>query len=254
MVAAEAPAAAGDQTARAEVELLRTTVDRQNRQIQSLQARVRELTQQLADLGIDAGAPTTRPASGGKPKRVVFVVDCRPDPEHRLRATEEVLKAIDELDKDQWFNVVIQPADDAIPLSKTFLLPTPANRKRAEDLLKPAYFAYGRGDLAFRIALQWRPDVIWYVGRGGPYPEKLVSDVAALNAKTKVRINSTVLLAEPRETGVRHVLWQLAHDSGGECVDADGKPLAEPSIPVHVAPPAPKPPAASTRPSSLRVR
>ena len=167
---------------------------------------------------------------------------------------EEVLKAVDELEKDQWFNIVVQPFADPIPLGKTFLLPTADNRERAKELLQHEYGAYGNGIAAFTVALQWRPDIIWYVGRGGPYPDQLVAEVAAANRKTKVTVNTTAILADSNDNRSRHILWELAHDSEGQCVDADGKPLAEPQVPVHVAAPPPKPVPAATKPSSLRVR
>jgi len=229
-------------------------MERQRQQIKTLEARVADLTRQLESLGMAPGTgstATTRSAvADGKLKRVVFIVDSHMLSGAGRGAVDEVVRAIGELDNTQWFNVIVQPGADPIPLSKTFLAPNAENRKRAEELLRKGYMASEvRGGLgAFTLAAQWRCDLVWYVGRGGPYPDRFANEAGPIAAHAKVPVNTTVHFAAPHESTVRHALWKLANDTGGRCIDSDGKEVAEP--PQAVVLPVPKP-APTTRPSVL---
>lgn len=250
---AEDPPAPDSLAQAAEMRLLRAINERQQREIAALQAQVKALTAQLTELGVPpAGA--TRPAQATKPKRVVFVLDYfnvgydpygkKPTP------AQEVIKAVEEMSPDQWFNVVYQSSGDPVALQQSML---PANKKSVDQLrtfLAGSRLPGPNAVPAMAVALKWKPDVIWYVGGGAPRPEQFLSELRKLNSIPKVRISTTTKFLSPGSPHQRF-LWELANEWGGVCVDQDGNAVPEP--PVAIKPEVPKPaPGPSSRPSVLR--
>ncbi len=235
----------------AELQMLRATVERQQSDIAALHGRIASLTAQLEGLGISAAA--TQPAQENrKPKRIVFVLDYfNVVWQGKLNPNDEVLKAVSELDRDQWFNVVSQPQGDPVALQKNMLPAGPKSLEQVRNFLKDRRIADPNAIPAMTIALKWRPDVIWYVGGGAAHADQFLTQIRKLNEISKVRINTTVQFLPPGSQR-QHFFWQLAHDSGGVCLDSAGNAMPEP--PSTVKPEAVDTPTPVSSPSILQAR
>ena len=235
----------------AEVRSLRSQVTQLQEQVAALKTENVDLRGRLTAAGINPeDGQGTSDATEAKPKRVVLAVDYWwPGG----KADEEAARVISQLDPDQWFNVVTsrlavghlvaQPAFGAMQHA------TPMYRDKAVAYLKGTAGRYSGERTTLLGALKFRPEVIVYVG--GCPDDETIAEFVKENRGISAKVYTTTMNAgsDPK---VLHRLWQLAHDTKGRCVDADGQPVDEPGLPIVVPPPAK--PAPATKASVFKTK
>lgn len=231
----------------ANAQMLRKVVEQQRKEIAELKEQVKMLTEQLQSFGLAPArdGAATQPAEEVRdervpPKRVVYVLLSHV-------VAPEVARAVNELSDEQWFNIVIAKSDGSVVLFQPQL--SQANRvtrpKASEFLDKAKFSASPRLLSGLEVAAKARPDVIWVVGRTDSRDaDGVMKEVHRINLVSKSRINTTTINALLPEDF--HLLWRIAHETGGVCVDKNGNPIDEPKLPPNK----PAPPA--TRPSILK--
>lgn len=232
----------------AEMRMLRSQVTQLQEQVVGLKMENERLRGKLTSAGISVeDGQGVNAANSTRPKRVVVAVDFAWPGES---ANAEAIRVISQLEPDQWFNVVTSGVVNmqvaALPMFGSMQHATPQYREKASSHFKGLRMsAYERTTLLG--ALKFRPEVIIYLG-GYPNAET-IADVVKENRGINARVYTTTMYAQSPQA--LHGLWQLAHDTGGRCVDADGQPVDEPGLPIAV--PAPVRPGPATKPSVFKV-
>ncbi len=232
----------------AEVRSLRSQVKQLQGDVAALKAQNTDLRGRLTAAGISVeDGQGTGDAIGAKPKRVVVAVDYWWQPD------EEAARVILQLEPDQWFNVVtsrsVGPEVVAQPAFGAMQHATPMYRDKAVAYLKGTSVHYINDRTTLLGALKFRPEVIVYLG--GCPDEATITEFVKENRGISAKVYTTTMNAgsDPR---ILHRLWRLAHDTKGQCVDADGQPVVEPGLPVVVPPP--EKPAPATKPSVFKTK
>jgi hypothetical protein len=231
----------------AETRMLQKTVKEQQSDIASLNAEVAALKAQLQSMGLTPVTDaTTQPASLRKAKRIIFIYA-----ENSPGVDAEIHKAVDGLDSDQWFNVYTLYIDHANPYTPKFIQATADNKKRFASELHPRGFNAANLFSGVAIATQVDPDVIWVVGSpySRPDEDSFIADLHKIAPGFRGRIDTAAAFVLGNASDL-HFLWRLSHETGGVCVDSDGKPIDEPPVPL-VAPAVPPQPQPQT-PGMLR--
>lgn len=232
------PNTAGDAVVQAELKMLRATVARQAKEIESLRAELAALRKH----GLSEPVHVAPVAVARKVKNVLFVVDGHSGFAHLRTARGDIDRALEQFQSGQAFNIFVHGSRGVTALQRGFFIEaTPENRRRAEQFLN--FMPLGAGCLedALHYAINQRPDLICLLSVGK------TKDVAAAlravkehNAGPRIPINTTLKYAIHSPAADKHFLWQLAKDNGGRCTNADGEDADEPVVPNVVAP-APKP-------------
>lgn len=234
----------------AELRLLRAQVKQLQSELAALKTQNAALKARLLAVNVDPD-PATQPtaSSSAKPRRVVFIADYTTFGSAG-DIHEQIRQAIGQLTDDQWFNVVVSDPRTARPFSKLMVQATPVNREKAIAFLPDARaFLYGNPAMTLPAALQLRPEAIYFFGTG--VSSDTLADLKKRNdAGIHARFYTTTAFTPPGYPAMLHALWQLAHDSGGVCIDAKGNPIDEPVIPVTIERPQPKP---ATKPSIFKL-
>src|SRR6266436_826404 len=207
-----------------------------------LRAQVERLTKENAELRVKLTAaitplrptPVTQPTAATKPatalapkgagKKVMYLLDGSGSMVNVFDAARmEVRKAIDDLAAGDAFNVIF----DSDNFSSAFpaLLPaTDRNKKQCYDFLDKA-FVRGENDpiAAMEKAFAQKPNFIWWLTDGSlnDTPRKIAETIDRRNTN-RIRINTITLLAAEDHADERWLLWKVAHDSGGKCIDKNG--------------------------------
>ena len=154
-------------------------------------------------------------------------------------STKEVVRAVNELDESQLFNVISLDAMQKKPtLFVTRFVPaTDLYKKKLTAELKP-YYVQG-GDLfeAIDLASRGPADLIWIVGwLGAANEDVFVRDVKKSLKSEKTRINTSIAFAQSHPVQDLHLMWRVAKETGGVCLGEDGEPIEEPILPAAPCP------------------
>lgn len=181
-----------------------------------------------------ATKPATRPADG----RVVFVIDTNGGLLNKMASIKDELRsAITGLRPDQRFDLITSRFDEPPNLFMRGLSDSSTANKQAAFRFLDDITTSATPDLSTAIiaAMQLRPDVIWIASDGDfDKPDEVLAKVHKVRGQSRVRINTVSTFVGDFGIGdseSSHRLWQLAHDNGGVCVGADGKPISEPKLP-----------------------
>ena len=187
--------------------------------------------------GADEPAPVSQPA--GTPRRVVFILDASGSMVTELnRAKSEVRKAIEALDPDQSFGLVVAARDKKLKFQAKLFPATPQNKRRAYDHMEKLY-ATGESDMsaAFEPAFRLRPDVIWFASDGDVVKDEkaatvLLKRLRNLNRGQRARVNTVLAFVDgDQENGLVDrvtLLWRIANENGGQCLGDGGEPVDAP--------------------------
>ena len=164
------------------------------------------------------------PVSRGK--RVVFVVDAS---ESMLSAfpsvRTQVYAGVMELGPRDEFAILVEQNGKVTAMADGLLPVNDDTAARAWEFLS-AREAEGAGDFTDGLgkALAMRPDVVWVVSDGETESDgmDLATTFRKANAAARVPINT--VLHFTRHPKFERRLWQISHDSGGVCLDRDGRP------------------------------
>lgn len=184
-----------------------------------------------------AEAPATKPAEG--PRSVVYALSAGGSMLNQWAdASDQALKAIGSLDAGTRFNVVVWTGQRAVTFRPTLQV---AGRDSAAEVQKflAGVSPGGGSDLGALIvgAVDLRAEVVWVGSNGStPDPKKCLAQVAAVNKRAHCKINTTTLFARYAGVEDQSLLWRLAAENGGRCVDAKGR-----AIKTDPAAPAPPP-------------
>jgi hypothetical protein len=228
----------------AQIRLLNRTIDRQKQEMAQLKLQVAAMRAQLKSLGITAApatSPSTQVAAQSTPHRIIFVrVSDAPT------VVEEIRRAVKELDASQYFSVVTPNNGKVLRFEPELVLATDRNKQKFLDYMKPSTYFFPVNWLdGVQVAAKWRPDVMWIVGTPSISNEdQSIPQIKKLVAGTSTRINTVELQDYAPETN--HLLWRIASETGGVCIDKKGEPISEPALPIK--PPAPPP---SPEPKSI---
>jgi len=233
--------------------------------MERLNQKRRAATSPVATRPVAASQPTTQAATpaGSRPRRVVFVVDASGSMMTKLDAVRVQIRAgLQELAERDYFNLVAEQNGGAVPFAKQMTLATPANVQEAAKWIM-ALEARGGGsfDHALPAGLNLHPDSIWLVSDGDlDAPLETLKAIRKANT-ARIPINTVFHFAEmaggrvvtigvkagsaPAAIGsaAERLLWQIAEDSGGICLDREGKRILQPpGQPLELKPaPAPTP-------------
>jgi uncharacterized protein with von Willebrand factor type A (vWA) domain len=234
------------QTIQAENKVLRSTVARQAKEITQLQAQLDLLAHRLKILGITGeqleatDAAPEDAARGGKPRRVVFVIDASGSMINSFGAAKvELLKAVRSLEPSQLFNVFV-PQDERMNAFQQTLVPaTPENVCEFITFLDRMTTTGTTNPIpSLQAALKLRPTVLWLITDGDFPDNNAVLQTIRQHNRGGCRINA-VLMGPPGEQATSSfagLLRTLADQNRGIAIDSTGKPLPAP------ARAAPKPP------------
>ena len=224
-----------------ELRLLRSQVRQLQKDLADAKAEITQLKAKLVAVGIGAEeAKDTAASPNARPKRVVFAIDYTDY--STTAARDEVRRAIAELQPDQWFNVVLTTAEGPRPFSTTMLPATPTNREKG-SAFAGSQMARCKPEDSLAAALQFHPQVVYFIGIG--VDDATRDEVKKRNAGVNAKVNTTTAFGIS-SLAQQRVLWQIARDTGGVCVDSKGNAVDEPVLPVRIDRPEPKP---ATKPS-----
>jgi hypothetical protein len=124
--------------------------------------------------------------------------------------------AIDRLNSDQWFNIVLFSKDKAISLSEGALLQASTEGKLAAKYFLLALDPHGGYDAvpAMRLAIRQQPEVIYLLTVGTFADNDAMMNLIASEAVGHVRINA--LHGESHSWGHEELMWRIASMTGGE--------------------------------------
>lgn len=230
----------------AEIRLLRSRIASLQKELNDAKAENSAIRARLLAVGIEP-LPTTGPTTAAaRPKRIVFVLD--PDEAN----SPEIRSAVSELEQDQWFNVIVPIRDGALPFSRLMVEGKEATRERAKTFLDDQQDGATTNHVEYALfaAFGFRPEAIYFLG--SQLSEETLAEVRRLNRGVNARIHTT-LPAGTLSAEQRHAFWQIAHDSGGVCVDENGEAIEEPGLPMTVTVLEEPAPVATTKPSIFRV-
>jgi hypothetical protein len=233
-------------TSAAELKLLRSTNQRLAKENDALKAEVAALKKKLSE-----GEATTRPAAlsaggGGKiiaSNRVVFILDGAGSMLNVFdRAKDDLRERISELKPDQLFAVVFD-TDGPNPFPNLLLAASEQNKAKVLTIMAPLR-CRGAGKLAavIKAALAMNPNEIFWISDGSDSNDTPdLAEIQKINVK-KVKINTNTKLVRTDEQAprARWMLWTLAAQSGGVCLDEKGEPITE-APPTPPDPPQPQP-------------
>lgn len=194
--------------------------------------------------------PSTRPADvtqsvrNSPPKRIVFIQLMG---SHVM--SEEIVRAIEKLSSDQYFNVITPNGQESISFSPQFLPANDVNKRRIREAIKPNTYVLSQSwEACMEAAARNRPDLIWVVGtvRTGVEDEQIAT-LKKLLAGYPTRVNTVGSLGTTAKA--KRLLWRMAKETGGQCIDEQGNEIVEPTSPTK-PPSSPRP---ATRPSRLVV-
>lgn len=220
--------------------MLQRVIDEQRQQIAALKSQIAALNAQLASLGVQpVNAPATQPGGdvARRAKRVVFIRAVNDE-----EAASELDRAVNDLGADDWFNVLTIQGREILPFQPHLVTASEFNKKRFEKYLDPRFVVFGSWLPAVKEAAKVDPDVIWLIARGNATDEEaLIRDLRKTLAGKKSRINTTVAYTPGYQPKDQHLMWRIAHETGGICVDRDGDAIAEPALPIQTNPEPPTP-------------
>jgi hypothetical protein len=208
----------------AELKLLRTQVERLSKENAELRAAL--AAQKAGTAGDHSAASRSQPSQAGANtpgRRILYLIDGSGSMDNQIADLKaEVLKAIAELRPDQSFAIVID--SERAPQPLRFVPATAGNKQIARELLNRITTS-GDGDAlaAFQQALQLNPDVIWWLTDGslGDAMLDIENQIRKRNTRP-VRINTVTAFGGGDEKSKR-LLWKVAQDSGGKCINAKGE-------------------------------
>ena len=234
-------------TSAAELRLLRSTNERLTKENEALRAEVAALKKKFGE-----GDATTRPAAlsaggagavGGS-KRVVFILDGSGSMLNVFdQAKDDLRQRVSELKPDQMFAVILD-SDWSSPFPKLLLAADEQNKTRVLSFTVNLK-CRGAGHLipVFKAALAMNPNEIFWISDGSDFDDKVdLAEIQKINVKkVKINTNTKCVRSDDQAPRARWMLWTLAAQSGGVCLDEKGEPITE-APPMPPDPPTPQPP------------
>ena len=175
-----------------------------------------------------AESPATRPTL----PRVAYVIDASMSMRPKFdESRDAVLAAVKELPADTQFTVLVDIGDVLQRYPVAGLGPaTDANKQAAERMLKnDRLIPKGDGhlDVAVLTACKMKVAGVWLYS-DGDIPinsEQVVKRIIAAGKDNKVPIHTRLALAGTRKR--EEILFQIAKDTGGTCLDEKGAVIVE---------------------------
>ncbi|HQY88553.1 MAG TPA: VWA domain-containing protein, partial [Tepidisphaeraceae bacterium] len=161
--------------------------------------------------------------TGSNARKVVYVCDASgsigTSVPRKTALISELKKAIDQLDRSQFFNIVFFSVDDPIAFSNGELMQANSvNRQRAYDFLDKVVMS-GQTDPipAIKLAFRQKPELVYLLTDGeftDVEPQSVIDTVETLSSKNSVMI-STIMLDNTSEAE-QETLRKIANMTGGE--------------------------------------
>lgn len=224
---------------RAELNLMRRLNLRQNDEIARLKSDIAALTQQIRDLGQTpvASTATSQPSDATTDAhRIIFI---------RINGSRQtyelILAAVDQLNPDQYFNVLTSGLGQTLLFEPKLVPGTEFYKKKVKTYLNPGEPVMETWLDALTAAVKWRPDVVWLIGQPHVFDEEQdIREMKKRLAGSSTRINTSIAFSTFSTPETDHLAWRIAHETGGICLDKEGQPIQEPAVPVrpvNVTPP-----------------
>lgn len=184
-------------------------------------------------LGCLAAAPATQPAT--RPIRVVFVVDASGSMQPAFRGDDypkvqdEVAAGVAQLPDGQQFAVFIDSADKTIRFPQNgYATANEASKALAVKFITdPKLKATGSGQLdrAVAAACALKPDTLFLVTDGDLRSERpqIPEQLIATAKQASVAVNTSFVFARDGAQPAEQLLFQIATETGGRCLDRKGK-------------------------------
>ncbi len=168
----------------------------------------------------------------GQPGRVVFIIDAGGAMLPIFSdARTQVAKTVSNLPEDTLFGVIVC-GDPAPQFFTPALMPAKIENKKKLDIYMDKIAAKGDANriVAAKAALSLRPDAVWLITTASWCDAAKAKELVTIYKASHIKLNTTVAFFEgmpatSETTKQIETLWNLAHETGGQCVLASGEPL-----------------------------